>query len=720
MNIEKNRTIHKRICIFSLIWFFLNSLLFSGPGNSLLKDKNPLNVLLITIDTLRADRLSCYSREHLTTPNLDSLASRGVLFTRAFAHTSTTLPSHTNILLGTTPLFHGVHDNSNFIVREDNLSLAEHLKTYGYSTAAFVGAYPLDSRFGISQGFDLYDDDYDVRNVKTDTGGERVAEIVVDRALEWLKGQHSPWFLWIHCWDPHTPYDPPEPFKTKFMKNPYEGEVAYVDFMMGRLFDYLEKNNLGDSVLLIFTGDHGESLWEHEEETHGIFAYNATIWIPLIISAPDMKSRVVEENVSHVDLFPTVCEVLDVPKPDVCQGISLLPALRGKKIRKRPIYFESLYPYYSRGWAPLRGYIDGDEKFMESPVPELYNLKDDFGEKKNLAGRKKLDFYREELERIIRDFSLEESQQAKQKLDRRALERLRSLGYIHDNPGTEGKTFGPAHDVKVMVSYHNKSVNATRLYHEGRAEEAINLLKEIITERKDIGIAYKNLADIYDREGRPRDTLLVLKTGLEAVPSYYEIFYSYVTLLLGEGQYDEVVAVVQASRLLQKEIDPEIWNFLGLAYWNKGDLNNAQMAYEKATSLDRKYPIPLNNLGTLHLYRYQRTNDQTEHSKALYYFKKAIELDPFYGEAHHGLGVAYVGAQKYDAAIGCFKKALEMKPDHTLAMFYLGYAYKSSGDNVNACVHFRKLKAGPSYHLLSPDLKARLESWIRECPPTQR
>jgi len=703
--------------LFILSCFLFGGILFSDTGNRIIEDKDPLNVLLITVDTLRADRLSCYSKEHLTTPNIDRLASRGALFTRAFAHTSTTLPSHANILLGTTPLSHGVHDNSNFIVREEFTSLAEHLKTYGYSTAAFIGAYPLDSRFGISQGFDLYDDNYDVRDIKTDTGGERTAEIVVDRAVQWLKEQNSPWFLWVHCWDPHAPYDPPEPFKSKFADNPYDGEVSYVDHVMGKLFAYLETKSLWDRSLVIFTGDHGESLWEHDEETHGIFAYNSTIWIPLIIHTPGTKSRKVEQKVAHVDIFPTVCEALDIKRPDFLQGMSLMPALRGKKIRERPIYFESLYPFYSRGWAPLRGYIDTDEKFMESPIPELYNLKDDFGEKKNLAHDKKLNAYREELERIIRDFSLEESRQAKQKLDRRALERLRSLGYINDNPGTEGKTFGPEHDVKVMVPYHNKSVSATRLYHEGRISKAVNLLKEIITERKDIGIAYKNLSDIYDREGRANDALLVLKAGLEAVPSYYEIFYSYVTLLLSLGEYDEVIAVTHESRLLQKEIDPEIWNFVGLAYWNKGDLENAQRAYQKSIALDRKYPIPLNNLGTLHLYQYQKTNDPTEYTKALDCFSQAIELDPFYSDAHHGLGVAYVGGRKYDSAIACFKKALELRPDHALAMFYLGLAYKNSGDTVNACLYFRMLKAGPSYLLLSPDLKARLEGWIRECPP---
>ena len=312
----------------------LCSFLFANLADSKMKKENRLNLLLITIDTLRSDRLSCYSYEHLKTPNIDSLAERGVLFTRAFAHTSTTLPSHTNILFGTTPLHHGVHDNSNFIIREKFLSVAEHLKEYDYATAAFIGAFPLDSRFGISQGFDLYDDDYDIQSSKTDRGGERKAEIVVDRAVNWLKEQNSLWFLWIHCWDPHDPYDPPEPFKTRFSKNPYDGEVAYVDHVLGRIFSYMEEKDLFDNSLVIFTGDHGESLWEHNEETHGFFAYNSTIWVPLIISVPDLKSRKVEQHVSHIDIFPSICEVLDIDKPAFLQGTSLLPALKGKKLKK--------------------------------------------------------------------------------------------------------------------------------------------------------------------------------------------------------------------------------------------------------------------------------------------------------------------------------------------------------------------------------------------------
>ncbi|MBM3285391.1 MAG: sulfatase, partial [Candidatus Aminicenantes bacterium] len=341
---------------------------------------NPFHVLLITIDTLRADRLSCYGSDRVETRTIDGLAGKGVLFTRAFAHTPTTLPSHTNILLGTTPLVHGVHDNANFIVDKKFPNLATHLKSYGYATGAFVGAFPLDSRFGLTQGFDVYDDNYGTPASQEFTFVERKAEVVVEQALAWLneRRQNQKWFLWIHCFDPHQRYLPPEPFLSQYRDRPYDGEIAYVDFALKKLFAYLGERDLARNTLIVFTGDHGESLGEHGESTHGYFAYNATIRIPLLIAFPGVRQGRVDQNVAHIDIFPTVCDVLGIEKPGFLQGVSLLPAINGKKLPGRRIYFESLYPYFSRGWAPLQGYIEGKEKFIETPNPEVYDLEADF------------------------------------------------------------------------------------------------------------------------------------------------------------------------------------------------------------------------------------------------------------------------------------------------------------------------------------------------------
>jgi arylsulfatase A-like enzyme len=336
------------------------------------------NVLLITIDTLRADRLSCYSSEHVKTPNIDALAAKSTVFTRAFALTSTTLPSHANILLGMTPLYHGVHDNLNFKVRDEYLTLAEHLKKEGYATGAFVGAFPLDSRFGLSQGFDTYDGDFGLTVSGEVVSAERPAEEVVIRALEWLNQQKSPWFLWVHCYDPHDPYEPPEPYRSQYRSSPYEGEVAYVDSAMKKLFRYLEDRDLMEKTVIAFTGDHGESLVEHGEITHGYLAYNSSIWIPLFIFNPGMKPQVIHHNVSHIDMFPTICDILNIERPPFLLGISLLPSMKGKNLERRIIYFESLLPFYDLGWAPIRGTVQGHDKFIDSPIPELYDLEKDF------------------------------------------------------------------------------------------------------------------------------------------------------------------------------------------------------------------------------------------------------------------------------------------------------------------------------------------------------
>jgi len=682
--------------------------------------KERLNLLLITIDTLRADRLSCYSSEHLKTPNIDSLANKSIVFTRAFSHTSTTLPSHTNILLGTTPLYHGVHDNTNFIVRDEFLTLPEHLKNFGYQTGAFIGAFPLDSRFGLSQGFDIYDDDYDTQGAGKGKTEEREAQIVVDRALAWLNERKSPWFLWVHCFDPHDPYEPPEPFKTQYADSLYDGEVAYVDFVMGKLFNYLEDNSLFEKTLVVFTGDHGEMLGEHGEKTHGFFAYNSVLWIPLIISAPGMKSRIVQQYVSHIDIFPTICDMLKIKKPPFLQGRSFAPFLKRKKLRKRIIYFESLTSYYSMGWAPVRGIIDGRDKFIESPLPEFYDLVGDFGEQQNLAEQKKLDGYRKRLNQIIISQSSEESWKAGQGMDRETLERLRSLGYIASFKGAKKEEFSTEDDVKILLPYYNKSVNALALCSEGKVREGMEILKEVITERKNISAAYLNLARLYADQGSVGDALEVLRMGLEFLPANYRIFSDYISYLSEAERLDEAIKAFEGKSFLQLEFDPVIWNNIGLAYLKKGNLEKAQRNFAKSISVDRKFPIPYHNIASVHFTIFNRTKDPKEYQKALENFKKAIELDPQYSTAHHGLGMLYFQAGDYSQAIIHMEKSLELQPDLFELLYYLGIAYMNKGNSFMAYAFFNRFKISPIYNRLKSDKRAKLEEYIHRCEPKHK
>ncbi len=704
----KNHFILFLLFLFLFFSFFIQS----SPLSSERKEDASLNLLLITIDTLRADRLSCYGSKNVKTPNIDSLAESGTLFKNAFAHTSTTLPSHANILIGMTPLFHGVHDNSNFVVREEFLTLAEHLKGFGYATGAAVGAYPLDIRFGLNQGFDFYDDDYGNQNFQKPLYIERNAGEVVGTAIEWLNAQKGPWFLWIHCFDPHAPYESPEPFRSEFKNHPYDGEVAYVDFSLGELLSYLKNEDALEKTVVVFTADHGESLGEHGEETHGYFAYNSTIWVPLIIYLPGVARNQLNQTVSHIDIFPTVCDVLRVEKPAFLQGSSLLPLLKGKKLSKRPVYFESLYPYYSRGWAPLRGYISGGEKFIDSPIPEVYDLDMDFDETINLAERKKLEKYKSKLASIISEQSQPEHEES-QRIDREALQKLRSLGYISSRQVIKKENFTRESDVKILLPYHNKSSEALNLYQAGRVDEAINLLREIITENRDVDTPYLNLAKIYKDKGELNNALEVLRLALDNLPPSYEIFFIYVSYLLQASQYDAVIDVFEKKEYHRMRFDPEIWNTVGMAYVNRGEQQKAVEAFEEAIALDGDYPVAYNNLGNVYFFDFRKTKNPRAYQNALNSYKKAIELDPEYGIAYNGLGGAYLLAGDFDGAIFCLEKALKLNPGLGYALYNLGHAYLLKGDIVKALDCFERYKKSNSDRL-SPSQRKELNELIQK------
>lgn len=715
MSREKDK---KKLVIFTaailthvLILFFVSACyVYPSMGT----DKEKLNVLLITIDTLRADWLSCYGSEHLDTPNIDSLSERGVLFSRAFANTSTTLPSHTNILLGTTPPYHGVHDNINFVVREEFLTLAEYLKEHDYSNGAFIGAYPLHTKFGLNQGFDTYDDEMDRLPFQDFMSEERRGEVVIDRALSWLKKRSSPWFLWIHCWDPHDPYKPPEPYLTRYKEHPYTGEVAYVDFILGRFFAYLEENNLFEDTLVIFTGDHGESLGQHGEKTHGFLAYNTTIRIPLIIISPGFEKRRVEHYVSHIDIFPTVCDILNLEKPSFLQGISLVPALKGEKMPQRPIYFESLHPYYSKGWAPLRGFVFNKEKYTSSPIPELYDLGADFDEKNNLATKRKLDRFEKRLEKIMSDYISPESGRAVERLDHESLDKLRSLGYVSSSPDTRKKNFTRDDDVKMRLPYYNQAMDALERYEEGNKKQGFETLKKIITERKDLAVAYINLAELYKKEEKLRDAVEVLKIGHENVPSDYFVFFSLLHYLQEAEQYKNIIQAFHGKNYLQMEYDPAIWNLLGNAYYKTRNFKKAVDQYEMALSLDAESQLLFANLGEAQFSLAVKKKDKTMLQKALQNFQTAVKLDPDYAFSHAGSGKAFRLLGRYDYAIASFRKALDLDDKLDEALYVLGLTHLDKGDKDKALSTLTLYKQ-KYYDSLPDDQKQKLDDLIRRC-----
>src|SRR6185295_9907135 len=354
------------------------------------------NVLLVTIDTLRADHVGCYGHPGSVTPVLDGLAARGVRFATAVAHVPLTGPSHASILTGRTPLGHGLRDNGGFALPAQARSLAEDFRKAGYRTAAFVSGFPLDRRFGFDRGFETYDDHLPKGNDRRRTPYvERFADATTDAVLRWLAtaspqnaAQPAPWFLWVHYYDPHAPYEPPvTDLADRYRRSPYDGEIAFVDRQLGRLLQTLDARGETSRTIVLVTADHGESLGEHGEGTHGIFLYDATLRVPWIMAGPQIVAGRVSRTIARsIDVLPTLLDYAGLPQRSDVDGRSLRHAADGEEMSDAPAYAESLYSELELGWAPLHAWRTAGFKFIKAPHPELYDLQSDPSEKANRAG----------------------------------------------------------------------------------------------------------------------------------------------------------------------------------------------------------------------------------------------------------------------------------------------------------------------------------------------
>ncbi|OGD11228.1 MAG: hypothetical protein A2Y86_08490 [Candidatus Aminicenantes bacterium RBG_13_62_12] len=648
------------------------------------------NVLLITVDTLRPDRLSCYSAAFVKTPEVDALAARGALFERAYAHNPTTLPSHANILTGMTPPFHGVSENSKSKLPDAALTLAEHLKGEGYATAAFIGAFPLDSRFGLDQGFDFYDDSFPSLPARMGTYAERRAGEVIKAASAWIAGREGKWFCWVHLWDPHAPYAPPEPFLSRYKADPYSGEAAYVDSELGRLFQELRRTGLLERTFIILTADHGESLGEHGEMTHSYFAYNSTIHIPLVIAGPGIGPARVGVNVSHSDIFPTLCELAGVLTPEGLQGRSLAGLMKGGKRAERPIYFESLEPYLNKGCAPLRGFIEGQVKYMDSPVPELYDLAADFDEKTSLANKRDLSPFKKKLDDLVGSLASPLSGAAARPADSRTLEKLRSLGYVATPVAKVKAAYGPADDLKSFLPFQQRLERAVLMADRGETAGSIRELTALTGEKKDFAPAYIYLSQVYGSQGNTADAVKALEAAVAANPDDYSLLTSLGTLLVQSRQYDRAADILEKALTLV-DFDPAVWDNLGIVFMRKGDYAKALEYLARAVELDKTFALAFSNIGAVRLEMFSREGLKPEDlAMAVESFRKAVSLDSGLGLAWLGLGVASRMNGDLSGAIEAWEKAVAANPVDTYSRINLGRAYLDRGDKVLARAAFEK------------------------------
>jgi choline-sulfatase len=635
--------------------------------------KRPANVLLVTIDTLRADYLGCYGRDSIATPNIDKLAARGVRFSQAIAQVPLTAPSHASILTGAYPPRHKLRDMGGFVLDGKIPTLATLAAAVGFETAAFVGSSVLHHSYGLNRGFTTYVDDmHQPRGTKKLPGvvAEVRGEAVTQRALDWLaKTSGKRFFLWAHYYDPHFPYDPPEPYRSRYPKDLYGAEVSYTDAQVGRLLDEVARR--GDDTLVVLLADHGESLGEHGEYTHGVFLYDSTVHVPLIVAGPGIAGgRVVAPQVRSIDVLPTICDLLGLAPGDQAQGASLAPSLlEGKPVRPSYCYLETVYPRSHMGWSELRAMRIDDWKLVAAPKSELYRVAQDRKEVENVLGAHRQEA--DALERKIWEIAGARAEQRElqpQPVDEERRRQLQSLGYV--NSGVRPLRMdmsGP--DPKDRVASLEALEHAGRAMNQDRFQEGARILEAAVRQDPgnpqiytELGLCYQNLRQ-FDRAER---------TYREAIRNKAD----------GDQTYAE----------------------LGEIYIRRGDLPHAVEFMERAARLN---PVNLENMlnlatAYLHLPKLEETERVL---RAI-----LVQNEP-YAAAHNLFGILEIQRGRAGAARGHFEKAVQYNPELAESYMNLGLLAQNAGDSQAAIGYYRQFlkRASPAqYGEVIPKVKAAL------------
>lgn len=659
-----------------------------------------LNVLVITLDTTRADRLGCYGFKGIETPNIDALAREGVVFERATATVPLTLASHSSIFTGLVPPHHGVRDNGGFFLDESKTTMAERLKGAGYATGAFVGAWVLESKWGLAQGFDTYSDKFDLSKFKVVSLGtvQKPGNEVVDGALAWLETVRSKkFFAWVHLYDPHTPYDPPEPYASRYKDQPYLGEIAFTDAMVGRLLDWLRDRGLADRTLVVLTADHGESLGEHGEPSHSFFIYESTTHVPLIVRTPWGLAGRSRTEVSSVDLFPTVLDLVGLPGQEAIDGRSVARALFDPAADLGHVaYSETYYPRFHYGWQQLRSMRDGRWSFIEAPTPELYDLQGDPGEKTNVfkANSKRAEGLRVALREL--EGPVAAAVPERQKLDPETLQRLAALGYVGNVADVDPTEVLP--DPKDKIDIYRRMHLAKDAGQEDHLEEAVRQMESVLAEDPKILDAYVTLGNWYGKLHRPDDAIATFKRALVLKPDNEIAITNLARIYRARGQSQNAIEGYQAALKLDAR-NPQNWFQLATLYLDLGRVKDAEETFHQALEANPKMGAALNGLGVIALSR----GDSAASEKLI---RQGLELEPDLRTGKFNLARIHEARGDVQSALALYREELERYPDNGKARFNVAQLLRERGDRdgylreLNASIE-KAPEFGPAFFFLA-------------------
>jgi len=658
-------------------------LAFSCATYVLLWPARPVNILLITLDTTRADRLGCYGYRPALTPTLDRLASEGVLFERAYASAPLTLPSHATMFTGLYPPEHGLRTNGRGKLDTEIPVLPALLNEAGYDTGGFVASFVLDSKFGLDRGFSVYDDD--LRNAAPAEDvlhRERDGAAVVKSAIRWLKAPRSkPFCCWVHLYDPHYPYKKHESeFGDRFRDSPYDAEIAYVDQQIKRLLDQLRESGLDSKTVVVIVGDHGEGLGDHVEQNHGYTLYNSTQHVPLILRMPGRITPGHRHTspVSLVDLFPTLCEFLRLKVPAEISGQSFGPALSGQTVGSRVCYAATDDPFLQEGWSPLRSLTNERWKYIRTTKPELYDLQTDFGESRNLAATdsKRLADMEHRLQEIEQKMTIRESRAVQ--LSSHERKTLESLGYL----GKHGATVNPDQstaltDVKDMLQDDVEARQALELLHSGQTDEAVERLLKIVQRSPVHAASRVYLGQGLESQGDITAAMLQYQDALRIKPDRVDALIRLGAAHGTRGELDEAVEIFNEAL----QIDPDsalVRISLGQALSYQGRLEEAVSHFEEALQQDPE-------MAGIHLALGESLRQLGRGEEAVSHLEEEIRRNPYSVPARLNLA-AILSKRRPNDAFQLLSEALEIQPRNPHIHFQIGEFLLAQGRPAEAII----------------------------------